>query len=564
MKNLFGKLEFLKLDKFIQKVSPFLILFLIFLEILPYLILGENIKVFTYDFLDGAYANSNLIIKYKNDILSKFNFIVPEFMNGQSFNSIWSVKSIHLIWIWTFGPFYGYVFSKFIMIVVAFGGTYLFLIHFLINNKKTLCLWMAYFYSVVPFWGYDLSHAGVPMFFYVFFMLRREMSINNSIILYLILVFLAFYSSLILSGFFILFTLFALELKRTVKNKAIDYKVLFGFVVISFSYIISHWSLVDEYVFHPVKTNRHLFEFSYYNLTTSLKLTEAAFKYGIFTAMDNHTLMFFLSIVVMIHMFIYSLVSKPLFKSILYVSASCCIYGFIQWKEISFFHQSWIKIVPMDLTRFVFLNGFLWICIFGISLSYLININFKGKLVASFFILIHLYFIIISNPRLTQYNYLYSIKNYYSENLFHQIKSEIKAPLNSFRVISLGIPPAVPLYNGFYCLDGYSSTYSLQHKLDFNIIFEKEAKDKPELLAYLKENRCYSFAAEIGKECEFSKANNTEIQYLQWDIDQLKKLNCQYVMAGVAINQRNNKHFKLVKLFQESNSYWKIYLYKVI
>ena len=551
-----------KVVEFLGQNSTKIIFVLLFIEVLPFLIYQENLKLYPYDFLDGTYAYSSLLIKYKYEILTKANFYVPEFLGGQNSTSLWGAKSIYFIWIWLFGPFYGYVCSKIIMIFVAFWGTYLFLTHFLISDNKTLCLWMAYFYSVIPFWGYDLSQAGVPLFFYVFFMLRKEISIKNSILLYLILVFLAFYSSLILSGFFVLVTLFILELVVTYKVGKFNFKVILGFSIVSISYIFSHWALFDEYIFHPIKNNRMSFVFTYTGLTSSIEQSIKSFKYGIYTATDNHVFIIYFSSIVLIIMFLNNVESKKILMFLLYIILSCFVYGFLQWKCIKFIHQIWIQIVPMDLTRFVFLNGFFWICIFSLSINFISKIR-KGIVLAFFAILIQVIFTITSNLLFVQNYFQFSIKEYYSEKLFTLISKEIDKSKDKYRVISLGLPPAIALYNGYYCLDGYSSSYSLNHKLAFDKIVEKELNLFKEPLL-TGGNKLYAISSELINNLEVSASNQIEIKFLRYNIEQLKLMNCKYLFSAVKINTQNNPHFKLIKLYTDKDSYWKIYVYQIV
>ena len=55
-----------------------------------------------------------------------------------------------------------------------------------------------------------------------------------------------------------------------------------------------------------------------------------------------------------------------------------------------------------------------------------------------------------------------TIKQFYSTNLFDDIKKFIGKPLSEYKVVGFGLFPSIALYNGFNVLDGYliySQTY---------------------------------------------------------------------------------------------------------
>ncbi|MBO5281674.1 MAG: hypothetical protein J6B43_00890, partial [Lachnospiraceae bacterium] len=61
--------------------------------------------------------------------------------------------------------------------------------------------------------------------------------------------------------------------------------------------------------------------------------------------------------------------------------------------------------------------------------------------------------------------------------------------------MSLGITPAAALYNGFYCLDGYSNLYPLEYKHEFREIIARELEKSEGVRVYFDAwgNRCYLF-----------------------------------------------------------------------
>ena len=56
---------------------------------------------------------------------------------------------------------------------------------------------------------------------------------------------------------------------------------------------------------------------------------------------------------------------------------------------------------------------------------------------------------------------------FFEPEMFNEIKSEIGPDLEGNKIISVGLYPSIALFNGLYCLDGYSNYYDLEYKHSF-------------------------------------------------------------------------------------------------
>ena len=98
--------------------------------------------------------------------------------------------------------------------------------------------------------------------------------------------------------------------------------------------------------------------------------------------------------------------------------------------------------------------------------------------------------------------YMLSFNDYYAIGVMDQVmvflQEETGMSPQEYRVTSLGIDPAAALYQGFYCLDGYSNNYSLDYKHAFREILKPELERSDYLRKYFDEwgNRCYLFSSE--------------------------------------------------------------------
>jgi len=145
-----------------------------------------------------------------------------------------------------------------------------------------------------------------------------------------------------------------------------------------------------------------------------------------------------------------------------------------------------------------------------------------------------------------------------------QIKNYIAKPQSSYRIVSFGINPGVPLFNGFYCLDGYSTNYSLNYKHRFRKIIARELRKNQKnkqfynhngLRVYLVSHKFKYFIPDDFYQSE------TEFNDLDMNYRALKELKCDYIFSRFKINNVQ-EYIKLEKVFE--NDFTKIYLYSLL
>lgn len=156
-----------------------------------------------------------------------------------------------------------------------------------------------------------------------------------------------------------------------------------------------------------------------------------------------------------------------------------------------------------------------------------------------------------------------SIDEFYQPKLFAEIADSIGEKQENYRVVSVGLYPSIPLYNGFYCLDGYSNNYDLAYKHQFEEIIEEELGKDESLRIYFDEwgNRCYVFSSEIPKRYYIRKTENLTIKSLELDYEKLYGMGCRYILSGLPIM---DKHLEILKEFDTPSSYYRVLLYRVV
>ena len=159
-----------------------------------------------------------------------------------------------------------------------------------------------------------------------------------------------------------------------------------------------------------------------------------------------------------------------------------------------------------------------------------------------------------------------SVKEFYAEDLFEQIKEHIDLPIEDYRVASVGLHPAISQYNGFYTLDSYNNFYPLSYKYEFRKIIEKELKKNKTIRTYFDEwgGRCYLFTDELGKHYMFKKGSKKKLTEVQLNLEPFKKMGGTYLFSAVPIVNAADNHIVLDHVFSSKETSWEIYLYKVM
>ena len=164
---------------------------------------------------------------------------------------------------------------------------------------------------------------------------------------------------------------------------------------------------------------------------------------------------------------------------------------------------------------------------------------------------------------------LLSFRDYYAVGVMDQaeayIREETGMEPEQYRVVSLGIDPAAALYQGFYCLDGYSNNYSLEYKHAFRKAIAPELVKSPYLQDYYDNwgNRCYLFSAECPGYYTIEK-NGFYFQDYSLDTEALRQLGGTYLFSAAWIMNAEEEGLTLLREepFETQDSYYRIFIYK--
>lgn len=155
-------------------------------------------------------------------------------------------------------------------------------------------------------------------------------------------------------------------------------------------------------------------------------------------------------------------------------------------------------------------------------------------------------------------------KGFFAEDVFQQIENDIDPDKQSYRVISIGMYPTIPLYNGFYCLDGYSNNYPLEYKHQFYEIIKEELECDESLKKYFCEwgSRCYAFTHEVGMEYMTPKGSSTKITDLKLNLEAFSGMGGRYIFSAVEIEAHQKYGLDFIGNYVAKDSYYQIWVYE--
>lgn len=252
----------------------------------------------------------------------------------------------------------------------------------------------------------------------------------------------------------------------------------------------------------------------------------------------------------------------------------------------------WAGLIPVKMTmpflkkfqmdRFYFLLPLIWYLTFALSLS-IVHKNKRWKYLAIVFIVFQIYYVLVNSNQFNNFfkenvkaayskligknpaSNILTYKNFFSENLYSEIKDYIAVPQKAYRVVSIGLYPSIATYNGFYTLDAYVNDYPLEYKHRFRKIIENELKKSKKWREYFDYwgSRCYIFVAEL-ENLWFENTKDTikKINNLDLNTEQLKAMGGEYILSAFEIVNAEQNKLTLLKVFERNDSPWRIFLYK--
>lgn len=530
---------------------------------IPYFINGEDAYIQILDNLDSTIAYLNVL--KENGTL--FNTEAPfPAMEGLKVSNIAYRFLPRLLLVDAFNPFTSYLLNELIGRLIGFIGMWLFLTRHLLkesNHRVIVSFLTSLCFSLMAYYAdYGLSVMGQPLLAYAFLNLKKEkLKISG----YLIIIFVAFYSSLVLAGLFIGIVLFAYYLYLRVKDKKPYKSYAVGFCILVLSYIISNYSLFADFL-SPAISHRTEIIYSSSFRETIIRTLKMLKMTQIHTGSLPVIFILFYVFLIYIHDKQINCKVKFLLKTIAIILLWHFIFNLLKY---AFPKAHILNMFQFD--RFYFLLPFLWLCVTAFLFDRIANYKHgRYLLLTAFAVLIGVTFWInpeyknnvkqVCGVSISEPTY----KQFYDTPLFDNIHRVIGNDTNDNKVACLGFFPSVAQYNGFYTVNGYFQNYPLAYKHTFRKVIAKELEKSAELKAYYDGwgSRCYLYSTELQGEL-WGKDRQKEIPNLEIDMATLKELECTYLFSAVNIRNYRELGLQYIGTYTTPTSFWEIKVYKI-
>ncbi|MCQ6276498.1 hypothetical protein JMM81_16415 [Bacillus sp. V3B] len=532
----------------------------------PLFILGENAHIRVHDNLDSNLAWYK-VLSESGEIFGSLKAVIPQVMNGLPRNA-YGTEYSGIVWLYVLFPtMIAYGLSQIITRVVAFWGMYLLLYdHFLKGEEWGIIrIGTALTFSLTPFWPSGmLSTLGMPLALWAFMHIRKGRISWRE---YLVFTLLPLYSSIVLGFFFFLFAMGVLWVVDVVRRKKHHGAFLISLIYMTLIYSLVEYRLVHSFLFSGEPNSRDEYFHTRLSILRSIRLTFKNYILGHTHVMTVHGLI----ILPILFLAFYFVIKKRCWKQekgfvFLFILNFILSAWYAFW-----FYKGWQPLTErfhfmdtFNFARFHFLRPLVIYLSFALGLKILWQHVKEFRPIIHFCIIAQLILLGFFNEEV-YYQSKPSVKEFYDEELFTEIKDYIGKPVEEYRVASVGLHPAIAQYNGFYTLDSYNNFYPLSYKREFRKIISKELEKNEKIRVYFDEwgGRCYLFTDELGKHYMFKKTSKKKLKDVQFNFEPFKEMGGTHIFSAVPIVNTGDNHLVLEQVFSREKSIWKVYLYKV-
>ena len=550
-----------------EKALLVIALIILALYVSPLFILGENAHIRVHDNLDSNLAWYK-VLRESGQIFGDINAVIPQVLNGIPRNAFGTEYS-GIVWLYSIFPtMTAYALSQTITRLAAFIGMYLLLRDHFLPGKEwgLITVGTSLAFALTPFWPSGmLSTLGMPLALWAFLHIRKG---RKSWREYIVLTLLPFYSSIVLGFFFFLFAMGILWVIDVIRRKKHNLAFLLSLIYMGIVYCFVEYRLVYSFLFATDPNSRDEYIHTRLTLWRAVRLTFKNYVFGHTHVMTVHGLII---LPVLLGAF-YLVWKKGRWKQEKYFVFLFFLNFVLSLWYAFWFYRGWQPLTEkfhfmntFNFARFHFLRPLVIYLSFALALKIIWQNAKEFRAIVYFSLAAQLIMLGLFNEEL-KYSSKPSVKEFYSEELFSQIKDHIGLPVDEYRVASVGLHPAIAQYNGFYTLDTYNNFYPLSYKHEFRKIIEKELDKNKQIRTYFDEwgGRCYLFTDELGKHYMFKKNTKKKLKHVQFNFEPFKKMGGTHIFSSVPIKNAEENKLKLEKVFSSKESVWKIYLYRVV
>jgi hypothetical protein len=535
----------------------------------PLFILQENAHIRVHDNLDSNLAWYKVLSR-SGELFGSLDEAIPQIINGLLSRNAFGTEYSIIVWLYSLLPtMIAYGLSQALTRVTAFIGMYVLLKKHLLPGENWLPLntLTALAFSLTPFWPSGmLSTLGMPLALWAFLNIRNgEGSLKD----YLVLTLMPLYASIVLGFFFFLSAMVIFWLTDVLRRKGWNFRFLLSIGYMTAIFILLEYRLVYSFLFKSEPNSRDEYFHAYLPFWRVLRLALKNYVLGHTHVMTVHTLFILPATFIALYF---------VFKRKLWKQEKIFVFLFVVNILLSiwyafWFYKGWQPLTErfhfldtFNFSRYHFLRPMVIYTSFALALKIISLQGISWARMAKGLAVLQILLLGLYNDEIT-YQQKPTVKQFYAEDMFKKIKDHIAQPQKAYRVVSIGIHPAIAQYNGFYTLDTYNNFYPLSYKHQFRKIIEKELAKNKSIRTYFDQwgGRCYIYSAQLGKRGQMIKKDSKRhLKNLQLNTTAFKEMGGRYIFSAVPIDNALENHLALDKVFVSKMSAWKIYLYKAM
>lgn len=557
--------------------------------VLPNLRLGEG-SVFTiHDQLDESMMNYVLTARHPGES------IIPEMLGGINASGLQPSAVAFVLLYRIMPPFYAFLCTYMIGLLCGFLGMYLVVKE--LAGSSILAVAAGGIFCMLPFYPvYGLSQMGIPLVLYAFLCLYRSKHIP--VALGLVLLF-GLTSHLVYTGYAVL-GFWALALIVTALRRNFQKWSGVGFGLLLLTYLLTNLNLFSEIILGKSLSGQSAYVSHREEMVNSAMPFWNTVK-TVFTESAQHAFTYHERLILPI---VLLLIAGGLFYrklsgaarrryglalgGLAVLAAIALFYGICKWTPVVQWKNSVSGFLHyFQMERFYWLYPAGWYLEFALAFSVWWSMAeeyaecFLRRILCSRILqCLVLAALLWPTAETVLYNsYFYrnvnqinngsgitgyiSWESYYAEDLMQQLEETIGRDMTTYRVAHLGISPAPALMHGFYTVDGYSNNYPLEYKHAFRRVIAGELDKNAETAVYFDKwgNRCYLFNSLTGNYWMLQKGSGVVYEGLEFDMDALADLGCEYLFSGGEIADCERMGLQPMGYFETEDSYWGIWLY---
>lgn len=375
-----------------------------------------------------------------------------------------------------------------------------------------------------------------------------------------------------------------LAMALAVRRRVMPWPLVAGLVIMAIGYLVAEYQLVfaiisKAFTSHRTEFNPHYTSFDF---TLALNASVRQFAFG-----HEHAPSLHLPLLVIAPLSAViaaargeTQVSRRILAGLMLTSAFSLIYGFQYHLKVNELRESIAGLRQIQIGRFINWQPFLWYAIGAYAIASLSRISFGRMrvgpwLAGSAFVVVGTY-ALAANHEITSswrvacgderaiFRNAARFSAWFAEPLFERLRKELGEPASNYRVGSIGLPPDVAIYNGFYTLDFYSSNYPREYKHHFRRIIARELEKAPRLRGYFDGwgSRCYIFSSELLNHLQ-TRESTSVIQNLELDMAVFSEMGGRYLLSGVPILNAQSLGLRLIGTWEDERALWRVHVYEL-